>query len=108
MKFLCRTSTILVGLSTFLLVLVGTAPSAFALRLLEEHGPSTPASPSTAAHGGIADWEITLIGVDAVAVAAAFVALTVRLRAASAPHSAGYLAMPFRLTNPVRRNPAFG
>jgi hypothetical protein len=69
MRHLRRAITILAGLTKSQLTLVGAAPSALAVRLLDQNGTGTRLSVSTATHGGMAGWEITLIGVAAALLA---------------------------------------
>jgi hypothetical protein len=86
MKHLRRTATLLATLTASLLGLSLAAPSAFATRLLEQDGPSTPASPATVPHGGVAGWEIALIAVGTVLAAVAVTAMVRRVRPRPALH----------------------
>jgi hypothetical protein len=71
---------IVVGLIVSLFGLAAAAPSAFAMRLLDQAGTSAPVPPATASQGGMAAWEITLIAIAASFAAIAVAAVIVRLR----------------------------
>jgi hypothetical protein len=87
MEHLRRIAAIMAGLAMTLLTLAATAPSAFAMRLIEQPSMNTPGSVSTPRHGGLG-WEVTIIAVAAALAAIALTALIVRVRLRPGGHPA--------------------
>ncbi|MBO0731765.1 MAG: hypothetical protein J2P57_21075 [Acidimicrobiaceae bacterium] len=81
MKRLRLATTILASLAVSLLGLALAAPSAFAMRIIDDNSGSGTAAPTpTAAHAGMAGWEIALIVAGAVVAVVAVTGLIVRAR----------------------------
>jgi hypothetical protein len=79
MKHLRRTITVVASLALSLIGLAVAAPAAFAMRLVEPNDSSGTSSPVyPVAHAGTPAWQIALIALGAVVVAAAVVTIIVR------------------------------
>ena len=86
MKHFRRTATLFATLTISLLGLALAAPSAFAMRLIDQSSTNTPASPAVDTHGGMTSWQIALIAVGAVLAALAVTAIVRRARSRPVLH----------------------
>ena len=81
MHRLRRTATIIAALTISVLGTIAAAPSAFAMRLVDPQDTASTSTPVyTVSRSGMAGWEITLIAIGAVIVAATLTALFLRVR----------------------------